>query len=109
MNERLLDAVLVAPFVLTEVGFAVAITLAPSVPNEIASATEHNHEEMDHSLVFLKTPAAILKYFPASFPPGNLQSSRKLCRYSGPSTDPCRKKQRSAQRSRDVPKCARFP
>jgi hypothetical protein len=49
MNERLLDAVLVAPFVLTMVGFAVAIAFAPSVPNEIAPATEHNHEEMDHA------------------------------------------------------------
>ncbi|MGC2222370.1 MAG: hypothetical protein WA624_08365 [Methylocella sp.] len=45
MDERLLAA----PFVITMVGFAVAIAFAPSVPNEIAPATEHNHEEMDHA------------------------------------------------------------
>ncbi len=49
MNERLLAVVLTAPFVITMVGFAVAIAFAPSVPNEIAPATEHNHEEMDHA------------------------------------------------------------
>jgi hypothetical protein len=48
MDERLLTAVIVAPFVITMVGFAVAIAFAPAVPNEIAPATEHNHEEMDH-------------------------------------------------------------
>jgi hypothetical protein len=31
------------------VGFAVAIAFAPAVPNEIAPATEHDHEEMDHA------------------------------------------------------------
>jgi hypothetical protein len=46
MDERLLAAVLVAPFVVTMVGFAVAIAFAPAVPNEIAPATEHGHEEM---------------------------------------------------------------
>jgi hypothetical protein len=49
MNERLLAVVLTAPFVITMVGFAVAIAFAPSVPNEIAPATEYNHEEMDHA------------------------------------------------------------
>jgi hypothetical protein len=49
MDERLLAAVIVAPFVITMVGFSVAIALAPAVPNEIAPATEHNHEEMDHT------------------------------------------------------------
>jgi hypothetical protein len=48
MDERLLAAVLVAPFVITMVGFAVAIAFAPAVPNEISPATEHDHEEMDH-------------------------------------------------------------
>jgi len=48
MDEQLLTAVLVAPFVITMVGFAVAIAFAPAVPNEIAPATEHDHEEMDH-------------------------------------------------------------
>jgi hypothetical protein len=48
MDERLLAAVLASPFVITMVGFAVAIAFAPSVPNEIAPATEHNHEETDH-------------------------------------------------------------
>jgi hypothetical protein len=43
MNEQLLAAVLVAPFVITMVGFAVAIAFAPAVPNEIAPATEHYH------------------------------------------------------------------
>ena len=47
--EQLLTAVIVAPFVITMVGFAVAIAFAPAVPNEIASETEHNHEEMDHA------------------------------------------------------------
>jgi hypothetical protein len=49
MDEQLLTAVLVAPFVITMVGFAVAIAFAPAVPNEIAPATEHDHEEMDHA------------------------------------------------------------
>ena len=40
MDERLLAAVLASPFVITMVGFAVAIAFAPSVPNEIAPATE---------------------------------------------------------------------
>ncbi|MGH6847632.1 MAG: hypothetical protein ACREC0_09380 [Methylocella sp.] len=48
MNEKLLAAILTAPFVITMVGFAVAIAFAPAVPNEIAPATEHDHEEMDH-------------------------------------------------------------
>jgi len=37
--EQLLTAVIVAPFVITMVGFAVAIAFAPAVPNEIAPAT----------------------------------------------------------------------
>jgi hypothetical protein len=49
MDERLLAAVLASPFVITMVGFAVAIAFAPSVPNEIAPATEHNREETDHA------------------------------------------------------------
>jgi uncharacterized membrane protein YGL010W len=49
MEEHLLTALIVAPFFITMVGFAVAIALAPAVPNEIAPATEHNHEEMDHA------------------------------------------------------------
>ena len=40
MDERLLAAVLAFPFVITMVGFAVAIAFAPSVRNEIAPATE---------------------------------------------------------------------
>jgi hypothetical protein len=45
MDERLLAAIVVAPFVITMVGFAVAIAFVPAVPNEIAPATEHDHEE----------------------------------------------------------------
>ena len=41
--EQLLTAVIVAPFVITMVGFAVAIAFAPPVPNEIAPATGHEH------------------------------------------------------------------
>ncbi|MGI8567883.1 MAG: hypothetical protein ACR2KT_01740 [Methylocella sp.] len=48
MDEQL-AAVLIAPFVISMVGFAVAIAFAPAVPNEIALATEHDHEEMDHA------------------------------------------------------------
>jgi hypothetical protein len=46
MDEQLLTAVLVAPFVITMVGFAVAIAFAPAA---IAPATEHDHKEMDHA------------------------------------------------------------
>ena len=42
--EHLLTAVIVAPFVITMVGFAVAIAFAPAVPNEIALATDHDHD-----------------------------------------------------------------
>jgi hypothetical protein len=49
MEEHLLTALIVAPFVITMVVFAVAIAFAPAVPNEIAPATEHDHEEMDHA------------------------------------------------------------
>jgi hypothetical protein len=42
--EQLLTAVIVAPFVITMVGFAVAIVVAPAVPNEIAPATGHDHD-----------------------------------------------------------------
>jgi hypothetical protein len=43
--EQFLTAVIVAPFVITMVGFAVAIAFAPAVPNEIAPATGHDHCE----------------------------------------------------------------
>jgi hypothetical protein len=36
-----------SPFFIAMVGFAVAIAFALAVPNEIAPATEHDHEEMD--------------------------------------------------------------
>jgi hypothetical protein len=49
MDEKLLAAVLIAPFVICMVGFAVAIAFAPAVPKEIAPATEHDHEETDHA------------------------------------------------------------
>jgi hypothetical protein len=42
--EQLLTAVIVAPFVVTMVGFAVAIAFAPAAPNEIAPATSHDHD-----------------------------------------------------------------
>jgi hypothetical protein len=42
--EQLLTAVIVAPFVITMVGFAVAIAFAPTVPNEIAPAVGHDHD-----------------------------------------------------------------
>ena len=42
--EQFLTAVIVAPFVITKVGFAVAIAFAPAVPNEIAPATDHDHD-----------------------------------------------------------------
>ena len=42
--EQLLTAVIVAPFVIIMVGFAVAIAFAPAVPNEIAPATGHDHD-----------------------------------------------------------------
>ena len=45
MEEHLLTALIVAPFFITMVGFAVAIAFAPAVPNEVAPATEHDHEE----------------------------------------------------------------
>jgi len=44
MNEQLLTAVIVAPFVITMVGFAVAIAFAPAVLPEIAPATDHDHD-----------------------------------------------------------------
>jgi len=47
MDERLLNALLVAPFFITMVGFAVAIAFALAVSNEIVPA--HDHEEMDHA------------------------------------------------------------
>jgi uncharacterized membrane protein len=40
--EQLLTAVIVAPFVITMVGFAVAIAFAPAVPNEITPAIGHD-------------------------------------------------------------------
>ncbi|MGH6847905.1 MAG: hypothetical protein ACREC0_10850 [Methylocella sp.] len=43
MDDKLLAAVLIAPFVICMVGFAVAIAFAPAVPNEIATTTEHDH------------------------------------------------------------------
>jgi len=51
MDEKLLAAVLITPFVICMVGFAVAIAFAPAVPNEIAPATEHDHDEMDHAYI----------------------------------------------------------
>ena len=47
MEERLLAALIVAPFVISIVGFAVAIAFAPAVPNEIAPATDHDREEQN--------------------------------------------------------------
>ncbi len=47
--EQLLTAVIVAPFVITMVGFAVAIAFAPAVPNEIAPAASHDHDSTDDS------------------------------------------------------------
>src|ERR1700674_4291938 len=41
--EQLLTAVIVAPFVITMVGFAVAIALPPAVPSRIAPTTGHDH------------------------------------------------------------------
>jgi hypothetical protein len=46
--EQLLTAVIVAPFVITMIGFAVAIAFAPAVPNEIASATDHDDSHHRH-------------------------------------------------------------
>jgi hypothetical protein len=48
MDEHLLTAFIVAPFIITMVGFAVAIAFAPAVPND-APATEHDNEEWDPS------------------------------------------------------------
>jgi hypothetical protein len=47
--EQLLNIALVSPFFLTLIIFIVAIAFAPGVKNEIAPATEHDHEEMDHA------------------------------------------------------------
>ena len=47
--EQLLNIALVSPFFLTLAIFTVAIVFAPTVKNEIAPATEHDHEEMDHA------------------------------------------------------------
>jgi hypothetical protein len=47
MEEHLLTGLIVAPFFIAMVGFAVAIAFALAVPNEIAPATEHDYEEMD--------------------------------------------------------------
>jgi hypothetical protein len=49
MDEHLLNALLVAPFFIAMVGFAVAIAFAPAAPNESAPANGHNHEEIDHA------------------------------------------------------------
>ena len=46
--EQLLTAVIVAPFVITMIGFAVAIAFAPAVPNEIAPATDHDDSRHRH-------------------------------------------------------------
>ena len=53
MEEHLLTALIVAPFFITMVGFAVAIAFAPAVPNEIAPATEHDHEEEAAGIEFI--------------------------------------------------------
>src|ERR1700730_36511 len=47
--EQLLNIALVSPFFLTLAIFTVAIDFAPPVKNEIALATEQEHEEMDHA------------------------------------------------------------
>ena len=47
--EQLLNIALVSPFFLTLAIFTVAIVFAPPVKNEIALATEQEHEEMDHA------------------------------------------------------------
>jgi hypothetical protein len=47
--EHLLNFALVSPFFLTLAIFIVAIVFAPAVQNEIAPATEHDHEETDHA------------------------------------------------------------
>ena len=47
--EHLLSIALVSPFFLTLAIFIVAIVFAPAVKNEIAPATEHDHEETDHA------------------------------------------------------------
>jgi hypothetical protein len=47
--EQLLNLALVSPFFLTLAIFTVAIVFAPPVKNEIALATEQEHEEMDHA------------------------------------------------------------
>jgi hypothetical protein len=59
MDERLLAAALVTPFFICMIGFTVAIAFAPAVPNEIAPATEHDHEEIDHEHVSKTVPALV--------------------------------------------------
>jgi len=53
MEEHFLTALIVAPFFITMVGFAVAIAFAPAVPNEVAPATEHDHEEEAAGIEFI--------------------------------------------------------
>ena len=53
MEEHLLTALIVAPFFITMVGFAVAIAFAPAVPNEIAPATERDHKEEAARIQFI--------------------------------------------------------
>ena len=59
MDGRFLAAFLVAPFFICMVAFAIAIAFAPAVPNEIAPATGHDHEEMDHEHVSKTVPALV--------------------------------------------------
>src|ERR1700739_2043699 len=47
--EHLLNIALVSPFFLTLAILTVAIVFAPAVKNEIAPATGHDHEEVDHA------------------------------------------------------------
>jgi hypothetical protein len=47
--EHLPNIALVSPFFLTLAILTVAIVFAPAVKNEIAPATGHDHEEVDHA------------------------------------------------------------
>ena len=58
--EQLLNIALVSPFFLTLAIFTVAIVFAPTVKNEIALATEHDHEEMDHARSLSPEMVAVL-------------------------------------------------
>ena len=66
--EQLLNLALVSPFFLTLAIFTVAIVFAPPVKNEIALATEQEHEEMDHARSSSPEMVAV--------PPPGLESGR---------------------------------